>query len=64
MDFTVAEFGSLTGLVNNAGVSTGQFIEHEPVDHFRSVLEVNLVGVFNGIQSVIAPMRPPVVVRS
>ncbi|WP_442930389.1 glucose 1-dehydrogenase [Mycobacterium sp. NBC_00419] len=57
VDFAVAEFGSLTGLVNNAGVSTGQFIEHEPVDHFRSVLEVNLVGVFNGMQSVIAPMR-------
>ncbi|WP_059020039.1 SDR family oxidoreductase [Mycobacterium sp. M26] len=57
VDFTLAEFGSLTGLVNNAGVSTGQFIEHEPVDHFRSVLEVNLVGVFNGMQAVIAPMR-------
>jgi 3alpha(or 20beta)-hydroxysteroid dehydrogenase len=55
--FTVGEFGSLTGLVNNAGVATGQFIEHEPVEHFRSVLEVNLVGVFNGMQAVIAPMR-------
>ncbi|WP_156628804.1 SDR family NAD(P)-dependent oxidoreductase, partial [Mycobacterium sp. 1274756.6] len=50
-------FGALTGLVNNAGVSTGQLLEHEPVDHFRSVLEINLVGVFNGIQAVIAPMR-------
>ncbi len=53
----LTEFGALTGLVNNAGVSTGQFIEHEPVEHFRGVLEVNLVGVFNGIQAVIAPMR-------
>lgn len=57
VEHTVAEFGSVTGLVNNAGVATGQFIEHEPVDHFRSVLEVNLVGVFNGMQAVIAPMR-------
>lgn len=57
VDFTVAEFGTVTGLVNNAGISTGQFIEHEPVDHFRTVLEVNLVGVFNGMQAVIAPMR-------
>lgn len=55
--FTTAEFGTLTGLVNNAGVSTGQYIEHEPLEHFRSVLEVNLVGVFNGMQAVIAPMR-------
>jgi 3alpha(or 20beta)-hydroxysteroid dehydrogenase len=52
-----AEFGRLDGLVNNAGVSTGQFIEREPVDHFRAVLEVNLVGVFNGIQAVIPTMR-------
>lgn len=57
VQFTLAEFGGLTGLVNNAGVATGQFIEHEPLQHFRSVLEVNLVGVFNGIQAVIAPMR-------
>lgn len=55
--FTRTEFGALTGLVNNAGVATGQFIEQEPVEHFRSVLEVNLVGVFNGIRAVIAPMR-------
>lgn len=54
---TLDEFGTLTGVVNNAGVATGQFIEHEPVDHFRSVLEINLVGVFNGIQAAIAPMR-------
>jgi 3alpha(or 20beta)-hydroxysteroid dehydrogenase len=57
VQFTTAEFGRLDGLVNNAGVSAGQFVEHEPVDHFRAVLEVNLVGVFNGIQAVIAPMR-------
>jgi 3alpha(or 20beta)-hydroxysteroid dehydrogenase len=55
--FTLAEFGTLNGLVNNAGVSTGQYIEHEPVEHFRMVLEVNLVGVFNGLQAVIGPMR-------
>lgn len=53
----ITEFGGLTGLVNNAGVATGQFIEREPVEHFRGVLEINLVGVFNGIQAVIAPMR-------
>jgi 3alpha(or 20beta)-hydroxysteroid dehydrogenase len=57
VDYTTAELGRLDGLVNNAGISTGQFIEHEPVEHFRRVLEVNLVGVFNGFQAVIAPMR-------
>ncbi|HZC11799.1 MAG TPA: SDR family oxidoreductase [Mycobacterium sp.] len=57
VQFTLAEFGTLNGLVNNAGVSTGQYLEHEPVAHFRMVLEVNLVGVFNGLQAVIGPMR-------
>jgi hypothetical protein len=57
VEFALGEFGTLNGLVNNAGISTGQFIKHESVDHFRTVLEVNLVGVFNGIQAVIAPMR-------
>ena len=57
MEYTVAEFGSLTGLVNNAGISTGQFVEHEPLEHFRRVLDINLVGVFNGMQAVIAPIR-------
>lgn len=55
--FTLDEFGSLTGLVNNAGVSTGQYLEHEPLAHFRMVVEINLTGVFNGLQAVIAPMR-------
>lgn len=57
VEFTLAEFGTLNGLVNNAGIMTGQYIELEPVDHFRTVLDVNVVGVFNGLQAVIAPMR-------
>ena len=57
VQLTVNEFGSLNGLVNNAGVSTGQFLEHEPLAHFRKVLDINLVGVFNGIQAAIKPMR-------
>jgi 3alpha(or 20beta)-hydroxysteroid dehydrogenase len=57
VEYGTAELGWLDGLVNNAGVSTGELVEREPVEHFRSVLEVNLVGVFNGIQAVIPAMR-------
>ncbi|MGO4202148.1 SDR family oxidoreductase [Rhodococcus sp. TAF43] len=57
VEFTLTEFRTLNGLVNNAGISTGQYIEHEPLEHFRKVLDINLVGVFNGIQAVVAPMR-------
>ena len=54
---TLAEFGALHGLVNNAGVATGQFIELEPPDHFEQVLRINLLGVFLGMQAAIGPMR-------
>jgi 3alpha(or 20beta)-hydroxysteroid dehydrogenase len=57
VQYTLDEFGSLNGLVNNAGVSTGQLLEYEPLAHFRQVVDINLTGVFNGLQSVIKPMR-------
>ncbi|MFC7877855.1 glucose 1-dehydrogenase [Isoptericola sp. NPDC057391] len=50
-------FGGVDGLVNNAGVSTGAPIVDEPVDHFRRVLEINLTGVFLGLQAVVPAMR-------
>ncbi|MET9605459.1 glucose 1-dehydrogenase [Streptomyces sp. NPDC006512] len=53
----VDAFGRFDGLVNNAGISTGEFLEHESVDHFRRVVETNLVGVFIGIKSAIPLMR-------
>ncbi|MFC6065806.1 glucose 1-dehydrogenase [Streptomyces ochraceiscleroticus] len=56
-DFAVAEFGGLDGLVNNAGISTGQPLETLSVDFFRKVLDVNLTGVFIGMKTVIPLMR-------
>lgn len=57
VQLAVDRFGRLTGVVNNAGISTGKLVEKDDIDHFRMVLEVNLVGVFNGIRAAIAPMR-------
>lgn len=57
LDFAVGEFGKIDGLVNNAGISSGQFLEHESVEHFRQVVEINLVGVFIGIKTAIPLMR-------
>lgn len=54
---TLAEFGSVTGLVNNAGISSASLVADEPLEHFRRVIDVNLVGVFIGMQAVIPPMR-------
>ncbi|MFF8283029.1 glucose 1-dehydrogenase [Streptomyces albus] len=56
-DYTVAEFGSLDGLVNNAGISTGAPLESVSTDFFRKVLDVNLTGVFIGIKTAVPAMR-------
>jgi NAD(P)-dependent dehydrogenase (short-subunit alcohol dehydrogenase family) len=39
-------FGSLDILVNNAGVAEPQPAEQESLDHFKRIVDVNLVGVF------------------
>ncbi|MEC4018575.1 glucose 1-dehydrogenase [Streptomyces sp. H27-D2] len=56
-DFALAEFGRIDGLVNNAGISTGQYLESESVAHFRKVLDINLTGVFIGMKTVIPAMK-------
>jgi len=53
----VEQFGRLDILVNNAGIVRFSKFQYETVDAFRTVLEVNLVGVFLGMQAVIKPMR-------
>ncbi|MEV3859548.1 glucose 1-dehydrogenase [Streptomyces sp. NPDC050095] len=55
--YATAEFGSVDGLVNNAGISTGAPFETESVERFRQVIEVNLVGVFAGMKSVVPAMK-------
>ncbi|WP_100483669.1 glucose 1-dehydrogenase [Mycobacteroides abscessus] len=57
IDTTLAGFGTITGLVNNAGISSAAMVADEPLEHFRKVIEINLVGVFIGMQAVIPAMR-------
>ncbi|KRP98751.1 hypothetical protein AOQ72_16745 [Bradyrhizobium yuanmingense] len=52
-----AAFGPISVLVNNAGVfRTGLLEEMKPAD-WRLVLEVNLTGVFLGMQAAVPSMR-------
>ncbi|MFE2379629.1 SDR family oxidoreductase [Streptomyces sp. NPDC059398] len=55
--FATAEFGEVHGLVNNAGISAGAYLETTSVESFRRVLDINLTGVFIGMKSVIPAMR-------
>ncbi|MFE3022965.1 SDR family NAD(P)-dependent oxidoreductase, partial [Nocardia tengchongensis] len=33
--------GTVDGLVNNAGISTGELLANESVEHFRKVIDIN-----------------------
>jgi len=50
-------FGPVTILVNNAGILDFCSIEHQDVERFRKVIDVNLVGTMIGIKSVAPSMR-------
>jgi len=54
---TVRELGGLDVLVNNAGILRFNEIINTPLEEFRQVLEVNLVGVFLGMKAAIPVMK-------
>ncbi|MFB7831136.1 glucose 1-dehydrogenase [Streptomyces sp. NPDC056056] len=58
VDFAVAAFGRVDGLVNNAGVSGGShLLEEQSAEAFRRVVDTDLTGVFLGMRAVIPAMR-------
>lgn len=43
----VAQFGTITSLFNNAGISGGTFpLAEHPLDDFRRTIDINLIAVF------------------
>lgn len=56
VETTVAHFGKLDVLVNNAGVAGACPIEETSLDEYRRVTEINQTGVFLGIREAIKPM--------
>ncbi len=55
---TIARFGGLDVLVNNAGIERLQFITETTVEDFRQVMDVNVTGVFLGCKHAVRAMRP------
>jgi NAD(P)-dependent dehydrogenase (short-subunit alcohol dehydrogenase family) len=57
IEHTVAEFGGIDVLVNNAGIGIFGRVEDLSVEDFRAVLETNLFGVFYGCRQAIPQMK-------
>jgi 3alpha(or 20beta)-hydroxysteroid dehydrogenase len=54
---TIDAFGRIDCLVNNAGINFVETIESATEQQFRSILDVNLIGPFVGMQAVIPAMK-------
>lgn len=50
-------FGALDILVNNAGIADPAPLESWDMQRLQRILDVNLIGVFNGIQAVVPAMK-------
>ena len=53
----VAESGGLHVVVNNAGIFTSAPVDETPVEDFRRVLDVNVIGVFLGCKHAVRTMK-------
>jgi len=58
VDKTVAEFGSIDGFYNNAGIEGKQapLVDYD-VNVFKKVIDINLMGVYYGLKYVIPVMQ-------
>ncbi|MGU3293839.1 SDR family oxidoreductase [Williamsia sp. M5A3_1d] len=51
VDAAVDTYGSLTGLVNNAGIANGSTLQAFRLDKWQQIIDVNLTGTFLGMQA-------------
>lgn len=54
---TVDKFGKLTSLVNNAGIADMNALKEMSVEQYMKTINVNQVGVFLGMKSVVGAMQ-------
>jgi len=54
---TEKTFGLVNVLVNNAGISIANNIEHMSEEQYRKIIDINQVSVFLGMKAVLASMK-------
>lgn len=54
---TVATFGKLTGLVNNAAIAGIKAFDDVSPEDYMNVIRINQLGVFLGMKAVVGPMK-------
>jgi 3alpha(or 20beta)-hydroxysteroid dehydrogenase len=57
VDTAVSTFGKLDILINNAGILKVGLIESQPLDEYMTVVKVNQVGCFLGMQAAIPALK-------
>jgi NAD(P)-dependent dehydrogenase (short-subunit alcohol dehydrogenase family) len=67
-DAAVAQFGDVAVLMNNAAINAGGGKPWQDADRWRQVIDVNLMGVVNGVtvftESMIAQSRPSHIINT
>ena len=58
VDATVKEFGGFDILVNNAGIEICALVENTALKDFQRILDINVTGVFLGLQAAARAMQP------
>jgi 3alpha(or 20beta)-hydroxysteroid dehydrogenase len=57
LDFATDAFGKLDGLVNNAGILRFNKLARTPLDEYMQVVQVNQVGAFLGMRTVVPALE-------
>ena len=67
-DAALAQFGDVAVLMNNAAINAGDGKPWQDADRWRQVIDVNLMGVVNGVQafteSMIAQKQPGLIINT
>lgn len=56
VDKTKDEFGSIDGLINNAGIMPLSYVKNLHTDEWDKMVDVNIKGVLNGVAAVLPTM--------